>query len=515
MDWTAGYASGVEYVAGFYREQSPAYLNFVCVMNGYEPVPLDRPFTYFELGFGRGLTVNVLAAANPQGRFYAADFNPAHVCGAQHLCDAAKLGNLTLLENSFAELAAGEVADLPQFDFITLHGIYTWVSRESRAQIRRFIGRYLKPGGIVYVSYNAMPGWAGALPMQRLLLEHSALYPARGDAQIESARGFLDKLVELKSGYFTRNPGIEPRLHAFKTGNPQYLVHEYMNDHWEPLYHADVAREMGEDAKLEFVGSAELPLAFPALYLNQEKQDLLKSISDATVRETVKDYLLDTAFRKDVYVRGARLMRQRRYLESVFQFGLALTVPRSQATLKMKLPFGEINAREEAYLPVLDALAQKPCGMAELAALPVMQGKPLPQLVQMAALLTAGGQANVYPVHQPAEAAVSSTAMNRVLTAQLQYGDDYQVLVSPRLGNGIQVSTVLTLAYLALATSGTAQDAPSVANFVWRIMAQQGRKLLHDGKPIEGDAQNIAELTRQIEGVLTGNVPVWRQLGIL
>ncbi|MBV8636196.1 MAG: methyltransferase regulatory domain-containing protein [Burkholderiaceae bacterium] len=515
MEWTAGYASGVEYVAGFYREQSPAYLNFVCVLNGYEPVPIDRPFTYFELGFGRGLTVNVQAAANPQGRFYAADFNPAHVCGAQQLADAAKLGNLTLLENSFAELAAGEVAGLPQFDFITLHGIYTWVSRENRAHVRQFIKRYLKPGGIVFVSYNAMPGWAQSQPLQRLLREHAALHPARTDAQIEQARGFFGKMVEAKAGYFVRNPNVEPRLQVLKTGSPQYLVHEYLNEHWEPLYHADVARELGEEAKLEYAGSAELPLAFQAVYLSQDKQDLLKSINDATVRETVKDYMLDTTFRKDVFVRGARTMRQQRYLEAMFQFGLALTVPRGQITMKMKLPFGEVNAREEVYQPVLDALAQRPCPLSELGALPALQGKPLSQLVQMVALLTATGQACIYPLHQPGPTAGSAAAMNRALTAQLPYGDDYQVLVSPLLGNGITVSTVMSLVYLMLATPGTPNDAAAIAARAWRIMAAQGRKLLRDGKPIEGDEQNLAELTIQIGEILSKNLPVWRQLGML
>lgn len=53
MDWTEGYASDVEYTAGFYREQAPAFLNFTCLLNGVEPVDLSRPFTYFELGFGR------------------------------------------------------------------------------------------------------------------------------------------------------------------------------------------------------------------------------------------------------------------------------------------------------------------------------------------------------------------------------------------------------------------------------------------------------------------------------
>ncbi|RYZ90024.1 MAG: methyltransferase, partial [Moraxellaceae bacterium] len=85
MDWTAGYVSDVEYTAGFYTEQAPGLLNFACILNGVEPVDTSKSFNYCELGFGRGLTVNVLAAANPQGRFYAADFNPAHVAGARQL----------------------------------------------------------------------------------------------------------------------------------------------------------------------------------------------------------------------------------------------------------------------------------------------------------------------------------------------------------------------------------------------------------------------------------------------
>ena len=69
MDWTAGYTADIEYIAAFYREQSPTHLNFVCLANGFEPVSIDRPYTYCELGSGRGLTIDVLAAANPGGHF--------------------------------------------------------------------------------------------------------------------------------------------------------------------------------------------------------------------------------------------------------------------------------------------------------------------------------------------------------------------------------------------------------------------------------------------------------------
>jgi SAM-dependent methyltransferase len=158
MNWNDGYVSNIDYPAAFFREQSPTHLSFACVLNGYEPVPLDGHFTYMELGAGQGLTANILAASHPRGEFYAVDFSPSQVAASRQLSSAAQLHNLTLLENSFAELAAGKVA-LPQLDFITMYGVYSWVDADNRRHIADFINRYLKPGGIVYLNYNAMPGW--------------------------------------------------------------------------------------------------------------------------------------------------------------------------------------------------------------------------------------------------------------------------------------------------------------------------------------------------------------------
>jgi len=264
MDWTAGYASDIEYTAGFYKEQGPAYLNFVCILNGIEPVPLDKPFTYFELGFGRGLTVSLLAAANPHGQFYAADFNPGQVAGARDLAARAELHNLTLYEASFEELAAGKEA-LPQFDFITLHGIYTWVTGENQQHIVDFIARYLKPGGIVYLSYNAMPGWAAALPLQRLLVEFGEAFPNRSDIELKGAANLVERMQAAGASYLAAHPGLKQRLDMLKTSNPNYLVHEYMHKHWEPLYHADVARAGAGQARIRRLGriAAQLPHAVP------------------------------------------------------------------------------------------------------------------------------------------------------------------------------------------------------------------------------------------------------------
>lgn len=514
MDWTAGYAADIEYVAGFHRDHGPAYLNFVCVANGFEPVRIDRPFTYCELGFGRGLTIDVLAATNPQGRFFGVDFNPAHVNGARRLADAAGLSNVTLLENSFEELFDRNL-DLPPFDFIVLHGVYAWVSAQNRQHLRRFLRDFLKPGGIAYVSYNAMPGWTSALPLQRLIREHAALHSGRSDARLTEARAFVNRMVELKAAYFANNPTLAARLGDLASGLPQYLVHEYLNAHFEPMYHADVARQLFDDSKLQFAGSADLPLAFPALYLTQETQQLLATVPDAATAETVKDYFLDTSFRKDVYTRGARPLGRQKLIESLDQFGVALCGPREQVDPKtIKLPFGEIVARDDLHGPLLDALASRPHGFGELAALPAMQGVPPAQRVRAVSLLVATSHAMIYPTHTSADAMRTSRAMNLALTEHAGQGDDFQVLASPLLGSAIPVTFVGELVYRQLAERGAVNDAAAIAARAWEILSLQGRHLEKDGRKIESGAANIAELARLVEQVVAQRVPVWRQLGI-
>ena len=508
MDWTSGYASDIEYTAGFYREQSPAFLNFACVLNGYEPIPIDQPFTYFELGFGRGLTANLLAAANPIGEFYAADFNPAHVAGARQLANAAKLTNLRLLENSFADLAEGQVDDLPQFDFITLHGIYTWVTAENRQHIVRFISRYLKPGGIVYVSYNAMPGWSAALPLQRLLMEHAELFPNRTDLQMKGAAEFVNQVEQVQAGYFNANAGLKARLDMLKTGNVNYLVHEYMHKHWQPMYFADVARDFA-DAKLDYVGSAELHRAYPALFLSADQINLLSATPDATFRETLKDYFLNTGFRKDIFVRGTRRLAGLRQREWLHQVGLIALMPRSALNLEMKLGNATINGHPEIYNTVFDALSDGPKTLGELARIPTLQGR---NIAEIATILTSSGQTAFYFPTTADTDIEPAQRLNRVIAKQVKYDDEYQALASPLLGNGISANYAERLMYWILTEQSQTLSAEQLAEQAWQQMKASGRKINRDGKPLDSDADNIAQLTLTAKHILTHAVALWQNL---
>ncbi len=135
---------------------APAWLDFVALLSGFEPPARKEGFAWCELGCGQGVTAAILAATHPEGRFCGIDLMPDHIAGAQRLRERAATANLDL---HCLDFAAAAERDLPQFDYIVAHGVYSWVDERSRANLRRFIAGHLASPGLVYISYNAMPGW--------------------------------------------------------------------------------------------------------------------------------------------------------------------------------------------------------------------------------------------------------------------------------------------------------------------------------------------------------------------
>lgn len=508
MDWNDGYVADLDYPAAFFAEQSPSHLSIACILNGVEPVPPDRPFTYFELGAGMGLTSNVLAASHPHGRFFSNDFNPAHVAAARQLADEARLENMTVLESSFADLAAGKV-DLPPLDYITMYGIYSWITPANRQCVVDFIGRYLKPGGIVYVNYNALPGWTRTLPLQRLLLEHANCNPVPRVAQLEQARDLARKLAEAGAAFFDGSKQLDYRMASLARDKAGYLAHEYLNSGWEPLYHADVAGDLAA-AGLDFVGSADLALAFEADYLTAQQQALLAGIADPRWRETMRDYLLNTSFREDVYVRGARSMGEQRRAGWLARLGMALTSVEDAVAA----PDAATGDDGVAQREILDALASGPQPLSELAG---QRGESLQAIARLAARLAASRKAAFFFLGSEAVDPAPARRVNRAIAAQSAFGDHYQALASPRLGGGLHSGLAQRLVYqcLAQAPAGADPDAHEVSRRVAALL--QGHfAVCVPGSPAEAALHELREgLAHTVAAILARRLPIWRALCML
>jgi SAM-dependent methyltransferase len=281
---------------------APAWLDHVALVAGIEPPARQNGFAWCDLGCGQGVTAAILAATHPSGVFHGIDAMPVHIDHARRLAAAAPIPNLQLHAVDFD---AAINLELPQFDYIVAHGVYTWIGSEAQHAVRRFIERHLKPGGLAYLSYNAMPGWARDLPFQGLLREFGRTFPGdnfgRFTAAAELARTLAGAgVASLAASFIVKELQERPQDYP-----PAYLVHEFMPPAWQPLYVTEVRRDMGTIG-LEPVGSATLSENLDWLVLDEAARQTLGAIPESDIRELVRDYYLDQRFRCDVFARGNR-----------------------------------------------------------------------------------------------------------------------------------------------------------------------------------------------------------------
>ncbi len=504
-DWTDGYVCEIEYTQGFYRELTPSHLAFCLLLKGIRPPSLAAPLRYCELGSGQGLSANLIAAANPGAEVWATDFNPSHTANARALAAAAGSANVHFFDRSFAEFLD---ADLPELDVITLHGIYSWVSSENRATIVEFIRRRLKPGGIVYISYNCLPGWAPVLPLRELMVEHAAGSSEGMTARIDKAIAFAGQLAELKSGYFAVNPGVAARVEKLQGMSRNYLAHEYFNRDWTPQYFSRIARELAV-AKLGFAASANPADTIDVLNLSEEAQALLAGIGDETLRQTARDYVLNQQFRKDIFVRGAVRLSGQEQTEMLLGTRFALIVPREAVPRKAAYPAGELTLLHENYTPVLDALARGPATLGELTAMDGVRHLGFGLVLQAAIVLTSAGVlAPCLPAAGDADRARTVASFNSAVLERARFQGGLMFLASPVTGGGVELGSLDQLLLLA------ARQNADPAAFALPILMARGEGLVKDGQALATVEENLAEMQIRTEAFRTRTLPLLRYLGV-
>jgi len=501
--WSEGYVVDIDYTRGYFRELSPAQLRFVTLLGGVD-ASQAAPYTYYELGCGNGYSTALHAAANLQGRFCGVDFNPTHIHNARKLAQDAGIGNVRFLEKSFAELLQ---TDLEDADFITLHGVWSWIGGEHRQQVLEFIRRRLKPGGIVYLSYNCLPGLAQVAPLQRLLFEHANLGAGDRIEKVRRSMEFAARLLKAEARFFTANPLATARLADMARHDPHYLAHEYHNANWSPSYHADVARELS-GAKLAYAGSAALVDNFEQFVLKPEMAKIVGGIPDRALAETVKDFARNQVFRKDVFTRGAPKAAPPQLDATLAGTRFTLIRPRSSCRLQAPTPIGEVTLETEAYAPVLDTLARAPMTFVELSRAPECAGLDRARLRQ--ALFGMSALGNILPA-LPAEGAdARRESTDRFNTAVLNApttGAMDTYLASPVLGAGVAVNLIDRIFLGATKGEGEAIARAHAA------IATGGLKLRKAGQVLESDADIEAHIQDRAQFFFSEFLPFLRLLG--
>jgi len=490
-----GYITDVAYIPGFYGNMAPVLLRYAATLNRVTPPRVAGGFRYLELGCGLGRTLTTLAAANPAGEFVGIDVNPEHTAAVGRQIAEGGLANARVITADFAHLPP-EVDG--QFDFITLHGIFSWVGPEVRDAILAIARERLAPGGLLLVSYNAMPGWAHLQPIRGILRQYAALRGGDSVQKVRDAVAYLTFLRDKHAAYFDDNPRAAASLDALVRQDVRYVAHEYLNEHWTTFYFAEVAAAF-RGAGLGFVGSLPVHTNFWDLCVRPEFQELFRTTGDRLITEAHKDFCANTSFRWDIYARSVAAMPaiEDRLREAD---DLHFRVARAGLTLPYSANLGMVTstARGPLYEALVALLSERSLRLSEILASSAGAGRPP---AEVAHALDAGVAMGLFEV---TAGPVSTARADLTGAVRLTLPINAEVLRTEALrGRPVALaSTVSGTGHLigdleaAILDELVGRGRDGLADRVDARLAASGRLLQADGKPVTDEPQRKELVSR-------------------
>lgn len=519
MSWNDGYRTDLPYTYGYFGEMNPAVMKFLLLVTGLVPPEVSCAC---EPGYGQGLSINIHAAAEPV-IWWGTDFHPAHALLAGEM---ARITGAHCLDESFQDFCSRD--DLPEFDYIALHGVWSWVSPQNQHALIGLIRRRLRVGGVVYISYNTTPGWHPFRPVRDLMKLYADAHNGSGmeaGEQISHAVEFVQKFAGLKPGYFAANPGVAQRLKGLDGRDGHYLAHDLFNGEWAITSFAEMNSIM-EEARMSYACPAQPLGAIYGLGMNEEQRNFIREMPNPVLRQTLLDFMYNVQFRKDFWIKGAVQLGAVARNSALREQQFILLAPMTQISRQIRTSMGEITLSEGAHAVITAVMKDgKPHACSELEKMAQqlaaretapedVEKEDLQTLMQAMLVLMAGGLAS--PSQQKAD-----TTKARPVTEKLNFmicqraidSGDINFLASPVTGGGINVPRFAQLFLLAIKRG--ARTADVMATFARDCLNAAGQHIILDGKVINEPAETMQHLQTQAETFISSVLPVLKNLQIV
>jgi SAM-dependent methyltransferase len=482
----AAIAYETEYTTKCFPELNPEQVRLSLLCAGIAPPKIQ---SVCELGYGRGLNAAIAATLDPLS-WFGTDFQKEHYAFAKALVEKTGRSTRLLSDQPFSEFCSRQ--DLPKFDLIVLHGVWSWISDSDRMIIVSFIDRFLKPGGVVYLSYNAMPGHAGLHPLGNLLREAVNYQRFIGNPQaLDVSISFIKEIIASNVGYAGANPNAVRQFLTSLTKSKAYVSHEYLSRAWRPMYFGEVFDAFSCIPDLSFVNHADsLEIDFLETENSVSSDIDTRQAYSTRLRESLRDFQLNRRFRKDYWVRAPRRLcgDERESLICETRVTRVWSSAESQNLVKSCAETQNINSLLARR--VIERLAPgAEVSLADLVSeVPSISFREILRLLLY--LISTGG---IAVVTSDRKRLASRTAgvqnLNDHLLALVANGADIEFLASPITGWGIYVPLIDQLCLAAVRLSTDFSQQVTWINFA---LASRGLKITKDDGTLSGQHSDTA-----------------------
>lgn len=285
-----------------FPQTRPDRLAATAMLLGMKPAPPDG-CRVLELGCASGGNLIPLALAHPNSHFVGIDLSARQIDEGRRVARKLSLSNLDFRAMTILDLGQ----DIGVFDYVLVHGVYSWVPPAVQARILDICLRQMAPQGVAYISYNTYPGWHARAAIREMLWYHTRREqdPA---VRVRAAREFLAFLAQSTAGAAANgHPVVEAdggygmlvqqELELLRRVPDSYLLHEHLEEFNEPLYfHQFVERAAGH--RLQYLAEAQINSMMPGRFGPEIERTLRRISPDLLHMEQYMDFLRNRMFRQ-------------------------------------------------------------------------------------------------------------------------------------------------------------------------------------------------------------------------
>ena len=482
---TSGYEVDTVYNHQYYPELSPLQAQFVFLSKGLIFPDLSHG-SACEIGSGKGINLVMNAASQAGSLTWQGTEALSHL--AQFSQELAQAGGvkLTIDNSNLSEFLSRK--DLPGFDYIVVHDVWSFLSPAEQNDLVEFIRLKLNLGGVLNISYTTSPGAVALSPIRNLAKEYN-LYFIAPDAPLNERKqelsNFLVEFLESEPEYRKINPKCVEVVQNLMEQEPGVMVRNLLHPHWNMTHFGNVLKRL-DHAKLSFASSAVLSETINSFNLTPEQLEFLGTVKSLALYEDTRDLIVNRGERSDLFVRGSFKYSSSQQLSMMCLTKFVLVAVPSEINYEINTRLGVQKLDDEIYHAVVELLSDyKVYSIQEIAnALKTKLQISVEQLFFAISVLNAVG------IISPAlarseikeEAKQQCASLNRAIVSNDSFGE-VPCLASPVIQAGVPVTAInMTLLKAYLANNNISKE--ELTQYLLDIFVSTGSTITRDDQVI-------------------------------
>jgi len=281
----------VPYKSHSMPQTHPDRLAALATLFGMQPHPIQNS-RILELGCGDGSNLIPMTYGLPESELIGIDLAATAISKGQEMINKLGLKNISLLSMDIMDVSD----KMGVFDYIIVHGIFSWVPPAVQEKILNICNENLAPQGVALVSYNTYPGWHLRGMVREMMRFHADHFPDP-DQRVTQARSFLKFIAEaVPEPRETYSSVFKDELE--RTMRSDIVFHDDLAEINQPLYfHEFIAR--AEKHHLRYLAEADF-FEMQDLFFKPDVRETLNRLAGRSilVKEQFMDFIKCRRFRQ-------------------------------------------------------------------------------------------------------------------------------------------------------------------------------------------------------------------------